>query len=56
MVVGPDDQIRKIEIPCPEYPGQWPESPGVTVKLLVIHSFFLSFDKEVAELLYYHVM
>ena len=28
---GPDDQIRKIETPCPEYPGQWPEYPGVTI-------------------------
>ena len=27
---GPDDQIRKIKTPRPEYPGQWPESPGVT--------------------------
>ena len=27
---GPDDQIRKIETPCPEYPDQWPEYPGVT--------------------------
>ena len=27
---GPDDQIRKIETPCPEYPGLWPEYQGVT--------------------------
>ena len=24
-------KLGKIETPCPEYPGQWPESPGVTV-------------------------
>ena len=23
-------KLGKIETPCPEYPGQWPESPGVT--------------------------
>jgi hypothetical protein len=27
---GPDDHIMEIETPCPEYPGQWPEYPGVT--------------------------
>ena len=30
---GPDDQIMEIETPCPESPGQWPEYPGVTVKI-----------------------
>ena len=27
---GPDDQIMEIKTPRPEYPGQWPEYPGVT--------------------------
>ena len=27
---GPDDQIMEIETPRSEYPGQWPEYPGVT--------------------------
>ena len=33
MVVGPDDQTMKVVTPCPESPGQWPEYPGVTVKI-----------------------
>ena len=36
---GPDDQIRKIETPCPEYPGQWPEYPGVTAGVTFRHIF-----------------
>jgi len=28
---GPDVQIMEIETPHPEYPGQWPEYPGVTI-------------------------
>ena len=28
---GPDDQIMEIKTPRPEYPGQWPEYPGVTM-------------------------
>ena len=31
----PDDQIREIETPRPEYPGQWPEYPAVTANHLL---------------------